>query len=209
MLNTTYKIASGVIARRLKTVLNKLIKGDQTGFIAGRYIGENTRLIYDTMKYTEEKDIPGLIMLIDFEKAFDSVSWKFIQKTLEFFKFGPSICKWISTFQRNISSSINQGGNLSNFFKLGRGCRQGDPISPYIFILCAEILSIRIRQNKHIKGILIGKNEIKISQFADDTSLFLDGSEQSLGASVNELNTFASISGLRMNFSKTNVIWIG
>ncbi len=69
-----YKIASGAIANKIKTVLNILIHRDQTGFVAGRYMGENTRLIYDIMQYTEDKDIPGLLLLIDYEKAFDSVS---------------------------------------------------------------------------------------------------------------------------------------
>ena len=77
-LNTIYKIASGSIASRIKTVLDKLISTDQTGFIKGRYIGENTRLVYDLLQFTEENNIPGLLLLIDFEKAFDSLSWSFI-----------------------------------------------------------------------------------------------------------------------------------
>ena len=62
--------------------MNKLISTDQTGFMEGRYIGENTRLLYDIMQYTEEQHIPGLLLLIDFEKAFDSLSWRFIDKVL-------------------------------------------------------------------------------------------------------------------------------
>ena len=91
LLNVVYKIASGCIAERLKTKLNKLINRDQTGFIKGRFIGENIRLIYDLMHYTEYNQIPGLLMLIDFEKAFDSIAWKFIYQTLDFFNFGPSL----------------------------------------------------------------------------------------------------------------------
>ncbi len=66
LLNTVYKIASGAIANIIKGVLSTLIHSDQTGFVAGRYMGENTRLIYDIMQYTEDKDIPGLLLLIDF-----------------------------------------------------------------------------------------------------------------------------------------------
>ena len=79
LLNCTYKIASGAIANRIKTVLDKLINKDQTGFLAGRYVGENTRILYDIMQYTEEHNISGLLLLIDFEKAFDSLSWNFIK----------------------------------------------------------------------------------------------------------------------------------
>ena len=80
--------------------MNKLISTDQTGFMEGRYIGENTRLLYDIMQYTEEQHIPGLLLLIDFEKAFDSLSWRFIDKVLGYFNFGPSIRKWVSTFYK-------------------------------------------------------------------------------------------------------------
>ena len=77
LLNTVYKIASGSIANRMKQVLDRLISTDQTGFIEGRFIGENTRLVYDLLQFTDEKYIPGLLLLIDFEKAFDSVSLTF------------------------------------------------------------------------------------------------------------------------------------
>lgn len=209
LLNTIYKIASGSIANRIKTVLNKLIATEQTGFIKGRYIGENTRLLYDLLQFTEEQNIPGLLLLIDFEKAFDSLSWSFIHKVLQFFNFGPSVRSWISTLYKNSSSAVSQCGCLSSFFSLGRGCRQGDPISPYLFILCVEILSARIRNNKNIKGIKIDNVELKFSQYADDASAFLDGSRRSLEEILQELEMFADISGLKTNFDKTQVVWIG
>ena len=77
LLNCIYKITSGCIANRIKKVLDIIIAKDQTGFIKGRYIGENIRLIYDIMHYTEKLNIPGMLLLIDFEKAFDSLSWTF------------------------------------------------------------------------------------------------------------------------------------
>ena len=172
LLNAIYKIASGSIANRIKQVLNKLISADRTGFIEGRFVGENTCLVYDMLHYTEEQNIPGLLLLIDFEKAFDSLSWSFINKVLKLFHFGPSIRKWIRVLYKNSHSAVTQCGCLSDFFKLGRGCRQGDPISPYLFILCAEILSIRIRNNKNIKGIKTDNMEFKFSQYADDASAF-------------------------------------
>ena len=173
------------------------------------YIGENTRLIYDLLDYTEEKNIPGLLLFIDFEKAFDSVSWKFLDKALRFFNFGESIRKWVSVLYNNIKSRINIGGNLSDFFNPQRGCRQGDPISSYLFLLCAEILAIKIKNNENIKGIKVDRIEHVISQYADDTSLILDGSEKSLNESLRELKWFEEISGLKVNFDKTQVIWIG
>ena len=184
-----------------------MIDFDQTGFISWRYIGENIRLIYDMLQYTEENEIPGLLLLTDFEKAFDSVSWEFLYSVLKFFNFGQSIIHWVKVFYNNIKSAIIQGGNLSNFFTIQRGCRQGDPLSPYLFILCAEILAIQIRGNKNISRIKVTETEHKLSQFADDTSLILDGKEKSLSEALAELDWFVKISGLNIIFSKTQVIW--
>lgn len=209
LLNTVYKIGSAAIANRFKKVLDIIVDSDQTGFISGRYIGENVRLIYDIMQYTEEHDVPGLLLLIDFEKAFDSISWNFLINVLHFFNFGDSIINWVKVFYHNISSAVIQGGNLSDFFNIGRGCRQGDPLSPYLFIICAEILALKIRENDNIHGIEITRVEHKLSQFADDTSLILDGNEKSLQESLLELDWFARVSGLNINYSKTQLIWIG
>ena len=89
-------------------------------------MGENIRLIYDIMHYTELNDVPGLLMLIDFEKAFDTVSWKFIQETLCFFNFGISIQNWI----KHVKSCVIQNEIISQNFNPERGCRQGDRLSP-------------------------------------------------------------------------------
>lgn len=131
--------------------------------------------------------------------------WDFIFQTLTFFNFGVSIKKWIKCFYQNISSCVIQNGILSQYFNPQRGCRQGDPVSPYLFILCAEILGILIRNNRDIKGIEIDGEEYKISQYADDTSLISDGSASPLQT----LDYFAEISGLKINISKTKLIWIG
>ena len=99
-----------------------------------------------------------MILLVDFEKAFDSISWKFMFKTLNFFNFGPDLIKWISVLYNKAKLCVIQNGVFSQFFEIGRGCRQGDPISPYLFNLFVEILGHMIRQNKNIKGIKIKKN---------------------------------------------------
>lgn len=209
LLNVVYKIASGCIAERIKRTLSKLISCDQTGFISGRYIGENTRFIYDLLKYTEDENIPGLLLIVDFEKAFDTISWDFIRKVLDFFNFGESIKRWINTFYNNITSTVIQSGFLSDFFSVQRGCRQGDPLSPYVFLLCAEILSLMLKQNDKLNGITIGGTEYRLSQYADDTTVLLDGTEQSLAEALDVLNIFAIISGLKVNTSKTQAVWIG
>ena len=134
LLNTMYKIASSCIAARLKMVLAKLISGEQKGFLKGRYIGENIRLLYDTLLYTNNHQVPGLLLMVDFEKAFDSVAWSFIEKSLNKFNFGHDIKRWISTFYANINSCMYVNGQYSEWFDVRRSTRQGDPLSPYYFL---------------------------------------------------------------------------
>ena len=209
LLNVIYKLASAVISNRLKKVLDNIINENQKGFIAGRFLGENVRLIYDVLFESKKQNLPGLLLSIDFEKAFDTVSWKFIMKVLDYFNFGNSIKSWVGLFQKGSETCILQNGFMSNFFNLRRGCRQGDPISPYLFILCAEILGKMVRKNKEIKGISINGKEYKLSQYADDTQLILDGTEKSLKAALNLLKQFYIMSGLKINVDKTRALWIG
>ena len=209
LLNVVYKMASAVIANRIKTVLNNIICEEQKGFISGRCIGENIRTIYDILFEAKNQDLPGLILSIDFEKAFDTVSWSFIEKVLKYFNFGPSVISWIKLFQNGSESCIIQNGFMSDFFKLKRGCRQGDPISPYIFIMCAEVLGHMIRNEQNIKGIEINGKEHRLSQYADDTQIFLDGTEESLSRTLTILTSFYKMSGLKINVEKTKAIWIG
>ena len=130
-------------------------------------------------------------------------------KTLRFFNFGTDVIRWISVLYKNANLCVIQNGIFSKFFNIGRGCRQGDPVSPYIFILCAEIMGHMIRQNKNIKGIKIGREEICLLQYADDTVLFMDGSEKSLQSALNLLFQYSKYSGLKPNISKTKAVWIG
>ena len=110
---------------------------------------------------------------------------------------------------RNIESCILNNGWASNYFIPERGVRQGCPLSPYIFILCAEILANKIRENEDIKGITVCGHEIKISQYADDTTMILDGSKRSFISALLDLDLFGVISGLQLNNKKTEVLWIG
>ena len=159
LLNVTYKICSSAIALRIRSTIDPLISSTQSGFLQNRFIGESTRLIYDVMHYCENHNIDGLLMLIDFEKAFDSVSWNFMYQVLDFFNYGKDIISWIKLFNHNINASILQCGHLSESFPIQRGCRQGDPISSYLFILCAQILYLMVTNNMDIKGITIGTHD--------------------------------------------------
>ena len=209
LLNTDYKIAAKVIAHRISTVLPSIISSDQTGFVKNRYIGENIRTILDVLSYTEQHDIPGFIFSIDFEKAFDSIDWDYMYKALSFFGFGDTVIQWIKTFYTDISSRTINNGWASNTFSIMRGVRQGCPLSPYLYVICAEILAIAVKNSSDIKGIDILNTIFLIIQFADDTQFFLNGTRQSLNAALKLLEKYEVLSGLKINFDKSECYKIG
>ncbi len=209
LLNVAYKIASSCIATRIKNILPELIGVDQCGFMSGRFTGDIVRLVFDILSYAKVNNKGGIILLIDFEKAFDSISWSFLHNTLKYFNFGDNVCSWISLFLNNIKSRVYINGQPSSWFEIGRGCRQGDPISPYLFLICCEVLAHMIRQNDKIKGFQFNEEEVKLGQFADDTNLFLDGSKDSFQYCIETILEYAKYSGLNMNSEKTKVIRFG
>ena len=208
LLNVDAKIASKVIAERMKRLLPGIIHHNQSGYIPGRNIGENIRSILDIMSFTRAKNLPGLLLFIDFEKAFDSLEWYFLKKCLELFNFGPDLIRWVNTFYKNVKSCIINNGLCSHYFNVERGVRQGDPLSPYLFVICVEILAIAVRNDVNIKGIKISDSEAKLLQFADDTTAIL-ADLNSAQALLKLLNDFEKVSGLKLNVMKTEAMWIG
>lgn len=208
LLNFDYKLLTKVLSNRLKPLLTLLIDPDQTGYVSDRYIGENILLLTDILWTTKVRGEAGLLLLLDFKKAFDSIEWTFMEKTLNAFNFGENFKKWVKIMYTNITSCVTNNGNASDFFSLSRGVRQGCPLSPYLFILCVEILAIAIRKNTKIHGINIGGTTCKLSQFADDTTCFVRDI-----ASAKELfyllEKFGQCSGLYCNTEKTLARWIG
>ena len=208
LLNLDYKIVSKIIARRIENVLPLLICSDQSGFVKGQYIGQNVRLINDILEQTKLQNIPGILLQLDFQKALDTIEWKFIQNAIAFFNFGESIQRWIQTFYSNIQSSVLNNGFSTNYFALSRRVRQGCPLSPFLFVLAVELLACKIRQDKGFRGVKVFQKELKISQFADDTTLLISN-RNSVSRALNVLDNFGNLSGLRLNSSKTKAMWLG
>ena len=208
LLNNDYKIATKAIALRMEKVLPKIINENQTGYVKGRYIGESIRTISD-MSFTKTHNIPGLAVFLDFEKAFDSLEWNYLQKCLEVFNFVPQLRKWTRVIYSNISSCVLNNGHATRHFNLGRGVRQGCPLSGTLFVIGIEILGNATRSSKEIKGIKIDeRNMLKLYQYADNTTAFLEDTE-SLSYLFSLLSLFESCSGLKINQSKSELFWLG
>ena len=199
LLNVDYKILAKTIAKRIEPFLPKLIHSDQTGFVKDRYIGQNIRLLSDPMEYTDVKKISGILLFIDFEKAFDSVEWKFIMNSLELFNFGPSIRKWFSTLCNNVETAVMNARYMTNYFQISRGVRQGCPLSPLCLLNCWPR---KFGGNQIVVGVsLPNHKEAKISKFADDTTLISSDTE-ALRCSLQIVEQFGSISGLNLKKKK-------
>jgi len=155
-------------------------------------------------------DKSGILLAIDFKKAFDSLEWKFMVGVLKAFNFGSSFIKWIETIYNSPEACIKNNGYLSNYFELSRGIRQGCPISALLFILSVELLAIKIRTCSNLKGFDFNVNEkpVKISQYADDATLFINNKEE-LCTVLNVISEFGHLSGTKLNLSKSEGFWLG
>ena len=154
------------------------------------------------------RDCQGIMTAIDFEKAFDSLNWNFLHKSLEFFGFGESFLGWIKTFYNNISSCVINNGFSTPSFNVKRVVRQGDPLSPSLFIIVLELLALSIRNKDQIKGIEVDCSEIKLVIFADDMTSFVRDkfSHRTL---FDTIDLFSTYSGLKVNHDKTEILLLG
>ena len=209
LLNVDYKILAKIIATRIKKVLLTIIDNDQTGFLQKRFIGQNIVSLLEIMDFCDENEIAAMLISIDFEKAFDQIDWDFIWKSMNFFKFPKEIIDWIRTLYSDAKSCVVNNGHVSEYFNLGRGVRQGCPLSPYLFIIAAEILAISIRSNDEIKGIRIGNKENKIKQFADDSQTLSMFDLDSINATFKSFEDYGKVSGSTINFDKSKLMRIG
>ena len=167
-------------------------------------------LVSKPFKYTEAKDYPVCFFSSILKKLFDTLEWSFINQTLRHFAHAPSLLNWVGLFYCNIESCILKNGWASNFFDLSRGVRKCCPLqSPYLFIQSVGILAEAICNERERKGIKTQNTEVKVSQFADDKTLILDGTVQSVKASLLLIEAFGNISDLKLNNEKTEALWIG
>lgn len=206
-------IITKILVARIRPLLAKIISPFQSNFIPGRSTNDNiiiTQEVLHTLRGKKGKK-GGLIFKIDLKKAYDKVSWKFLFDTLTYFQFNASWIALIMNCVSSVKSSILWNGEPLTEFKPSRGLRQGDPLSPYLFVLCLERLSILINNKRSRKGI--GK-ELKFSRnstplthlfFADDLILFGQDNMNTVKAMMDVLNEFCMMSGQTMSLEKSKV----
>ena len=208
--NVDYKILAFVLANRLQLVLNSIISPEQTAYIKGRYMGTNCRYILDYIDYCQTNNTEGLICLLDYTKAFDSLNIYFLISCLKKFNFGSSFTRWIKILYEEPEFVIKNNGWLTRNITMKRGIRQGCPVSAMLFLVATEILSTKIKQSHQIYSITLHNGEqcSPILQYADDTALLLDG-YNSLKNALILIGEFSKCSGLNLNMDKTETILLG
>lgn len=188
----------------MKYILDDIVDETQSGFMTNRHISNNIRLVLDILDYSALISDDSFIRLLDFYKAFDSIEHEFIFLTLQKFGFGDIFCRAIKTLYSNANSSIRMKNGTTSCFSLNRGVRQGCPISPYLFLLCTQILASHI-SNSTVKGINIADRETVISQLADDTTIFLKNASQ-VPIALHVIEYFSKGSGLVLNLNKCQLL---
>ena len=209
LLNLDYKILGKVLANRLKITLDTIIGPQQTGFMAGRQISDNIRKAIDVVTYAQEKKKKWLLMTIDFEKCFDKITYNGIFGSMTYFDIPLEFQTWVRLFFTQFSVRTQNCGYLSDKFIKTRSINQGCTISPFLYLLCGEILAHKLKSNENVKGICIENVYMLLSQFADDTFLYLDYNEISLNAVIDTLQYIETNTGLTISYDKTTVYRIG
>ena len=189
-------------------MVQKLISRDQSGFLKGRSIQDNLRLIQDVIDYANKDNIDGIICALDFKAAFNSIEHDFIWYTLRTFGFDESFINWIKLLYNDTELAVLNNGYTSEWFKPKRGVMQGCPTSGMLFNLAVEILATQIRNCSAIRTIGLNNFTTKISQYADDMTVFVKD-EHSLEALIKILEDFAKVSGLELNRNKTKFMRVG
>ena len=212
LTNTDYKILAKCLALRLQTVIKEVVFEDQVGYIKGRNISTIIRLIDDVIEYLRVNNTTGVIVALDYSKAFDTIDKTFLVESFRRAGFGPEFLQWIGILMKDTESCINYCGWLSQFFPVETGIRQGCPFSPLAFVLATELLAHKIRQASEIRGVSIpcayGEVIIKLGMYADDTTLLLHD-EDDVHNALQEVEKFALFSGLKLNRLKTEAMMIG
>jgi hypothetical protein len=210
MLNVSFKIFTKVLAKRLTAVVDKVVRQSQTAFMPGTNILEGVVILHETIHELHKKKKNGVILKLDFKKAYDKVNWSFVQQTLRMKVFPLTWCKWIEDVMSRGSVGIKVNEEVGQYFQTRKGLRQGDPLSPILFNLVADMLAILVSRAKNcgqFRGLVpnLVDGGLSILQYADDMILFLEDDLEEARNLKLVLVAFEKLSGLKINFHKSEL----
>jgi hypothetical protein len=210
LLNCSFKIFSKILTLRLSAVVQRIVAPTQSAFIKGRYILESVVVAHEIVHSINKSGEKGVVLKLDYEKAYDRVSWNFLFDMLESRNFDAKLINWIRQIVVGGSIGIMLNGEDSSYFKAGKGLRQGDPLSPFLFNLVGDGLT-KMLNRANSKGLTKGLLDnfrpggIISLQYADDTILFSKAEESTLRNLKCVLMWYEQISDMRINFHKSEL----
>lgn len=214
LCNVLYKICSKVIANRLRSVLNEIISVEQSAFVPGRLITDNVLVAYEHIHYLKRKKgkTGACAVKLDMAKAYDRVEWCYLHSIMTKLGFNETLVNLIMRCVETVSFSVRVNGQLSNAFHPTRGIRQGDPMSPYLFLICAEGLSSMLKFSGPqflAKGVRVGIHAPWVSHllFADDCLVFTQASVRGGQRLAEILHTYQTGSGQMVNTTKSAIFF--
>lgn len=208
-----YKIISKLLSKRLQPILQHIISENQSAFVPKRAISDNVLITHETLHYlktSKAKKRCFMAVKTDMSKAYDRLEWDFIKAVLERFGFHDKWVSWLMKCITTVSYSFLLNGTAKGFVKPERGIRQGDPLSPYIFILCSEVLSglcTKAQNDGKLTGIRVAKGSPRVNHllFADDTMFFCRSEPKSCQTLKSILSKYAEASGQQINYQKSAI----
>ncbi|GKA60744.1 RNA-directed DNA polymerase, eukaryota [Tanacetum coccineum] len=213
LIGSIYKIITKILANRLCFVLPSLISDVQSAFVSNRNILDGPFMLNELLSWCKHKKRNAFIFKVDFEKAFDTVKWDFLLDTLQAFGFGQKWCNWINGCLQSATGSVLVNGSPSSEFQFFRGLKQGDPISPFLFILIMESLHLsfsRVINEGLFKGIAINPSfSISHLFYADDAVFVGEWNDSNIKTVVKVLKCFFLASGLKINLLKSKLMGVG
>ncbi|GKV51190.1 hypothetical protein SLEP1_g57860 [Rubroshorea leprosula] len=213
LIGVMYKILSKLLANRLKKVLHQVVGEQQTAFLSGRQLMDGVLIANEVIDEAKKKKRKTIMFKIDFEKAYDKVSWEFLEYMMQRMGFCDKWRKWIGECLRTSLVSVLVNGSPTRQFSVTKGLRQGDPLSPFLFLIIAEGLNGLVSnatQKGLLEGVKVGSRGLKLAhlQFADDTILFGEASEKNVLAMKGILRAFEIVSGLKVSFNKSQLMGV-
>ncbi|XP_025693017.1 uncharacterized protein [Arachis hypogaea] len=213
--NFVYKIVTRILVGRLRKVLDAIISPVQSAFVKGRLIQDNIVIVQEAFHKLNKKgkhESNEVAIKLDMNKAYDRLEWDFLQRVMEEFGFSK---EWITLTMSCVKSATYRfkiNGKLSTNIIPQRGLRQGDPLSPYLFILAAEYFTIlmeKARKENLISGIKLAPTAPVITHllFADDCIIFAGAQEEDIYQLIQVINKYTEASGQRINIDKSGLIF--
>jgi hypothetical protein len=209
-----FKLVSKAYSIRLAPIAHRVISTSQSAFIKGRLIHEGALALHEIVHELKIKKTRAVILKLDFEKAYDRVSWAFLRDVLVCKGFESGVVHRLMQLVTGGQTAISINGEVGPYFRNKRGVRKGDPISPLLFNFIADALSILLNHASdagHIRGVVshLVHNGVTHLQYADDTILLLELDDLAIANLKFILICFEIMSGLKINFFKSEVIVTG